>query len=132
MVVDYSQSVNCFTLLNSYFQSRINELTNTVEEYVYFSTWNLPSIKYEDLMKHCIACRQPYQFCQITFGITNCVVCFHHINKVIIGNSLMFGFPGNMFVCRESKGEHDINLKRFTETVKRFNLIYDQDKCTFS
>ena len=52
----------------------------------------------------------------------------------IADNSLYqtFAYLDNITICGKSQDEYDENLNKFTEVAKKFNSIYDHNKCSFS
>ena len=76
-----------------------------------------------------------YQFHSVLFGLTNRVACFQRIiDKFIADNSLSHTFPyiDNITICGKIQEEHNDNLNKFTKAAKKFNLIYNLNKCSFS
>ena len=83
MVVDYSQTINRFTLLDAYPLPKMDEMVEKVSRYCVFSTLDLKSayhqipIREEDKIFTAFeACGNLYQFRRIPFGITNGVSGF--------------------------------------------------------
>ncbi|GFT30829.1 putative retrovirus-related pol polyprotein from transposon opus [Trichonephila clavipes] len=82
MVVDYSQTINKYTLLDAY---------------------PLPKIE-EDSERHTAfeACGKLYQFLRVPFGVTNGVACFQRVIDKIIedeGLTLTYPFIDDVTVC---------------------------------
>ncbi|GFT05383.1 retrovirus-related Pol polyprotein from transposon opus [Trichonephila clavipes] len=116
MVVDYSQTINKYTLLDAY---------------------PLPKIK-DDSERHYTAfeaCGKLYQFLRVPFGVTNRVACFQRVIDKIIedeGLTLTYPFIDDVTVCGKDQKEHDDNLEKFMTVAKKYNLTLNEDKCTYS
>ena len=83
MVVDYSQTINRFTMLDAYPLPKIEEMVNKVAQYKMFSTLDMRSAYHQLEMnpfdKSYTAFEaggKLYQFCRVPFGLTNAVACF--------------------------------------------------------
>ena len=83
MVIDYSQTVNRYTLLNAYPSPSIDEMVNKIAQYEVFSTVDMRSAYYQmpintDDKQYTAfeAGGKLYQFCCMPFGLTNAVACF--------------------------------------------------------
>ena len=142
MVIDYSQTINRFTLLDAYRLPRIDEMVGKVAQYQFFSTLDLRnayhqiSIKDEDKPYTAFeADNKLYQFKRIPFGITNGVASFQRVIDDIVekeGLEDTFVYIDNVTVCGHSQEEHDENLKRFMDAVEKYRLTLNKDKCVFS
>ena len=76
-----------------------------------------------------------YQFCRVPFGVTNGVVCLQRIiDKFIADKSLSYTivYWDNITICGKNQEEHNENLNKFTEAAKKFNSIYNHNKCSSS
>jgi hypothetical protein len=83
MAIDYSQTINKFTLLDAFPLPRIDELINQIAQYMIFSTIDLRSAYHQVPLKNddktytafeargCL-----YQFTRLPVGVTNGVACF--------------------------------------------------------
>jgi hypothetical protein len=122
MVIDYSQTINCFTLLDAYLLLNFNELVNSVSKYLLFSTFDLKSA-YQQIS--CLKSDKYYttfesngllfQFKRIPFGLTNAVAQFQRImDKFIQENKSKntFVYLDNLLVCGTSKNKHGFNLEK--------------------
>ena len=142
LTVDYSETINRFTLLDAYPLPRINEMVNEMAQYRVFSTIDLKSAY------HQIPLREKdkpytafeangglYQFCRVPFGVTNGVAVFQRqMDSFVEENSLSGTFPylDNITICGRNQTEHDENLRRFLQAAKHINLTYNEEKCEFS
>lgn len=142
LAIDYSQTINKFTLLDAFPLPRIDELINEMAQYRVFSTVDLRSayhqvpLKEEDKpytafeAKGCL-----YQFTRLPFGVTNGVACFQReMIKFVQEESLQATFPylDNITICGKDQEDHDVNLKAFLEAAERKNITYNNDKSVFS
>ena len=82
-VMDYSQTINIFTLLDAYPLPWIEDMVNEMASYRVSSTLDLTSAYHQVAIKpeerKCTAFEAVgsiYQFCQIPFGVTNGVASF--------------------------------------------------------
>jgi hypothetical protein len=142
MVVDYSQTINRFTMLDAYPIPRIEELIQKVSQYKVFSTIDLksayhqvPILESEKQYTAFEAAGKLYQFLRIPFGVTNGVPDFQrNIDRIIMEEKLEGTFPylDDVTVCGRNKDEHDLNLERFMTAVKKYDLTLNPDKCNFS
>lgn len=142
MVIDYSRTINRFTQLDAYPLPRIEEIVNRVARYEVFSTIDMRSayhqfpIKEEDKPYTAFeACGQLFQFKRIPFGVTNGVAAFQRgIDGIIRAEKLTdtYAYIDDVTVCGKNQEEHDKNLKRFTEAVRKYNLTLNNEKSAFS
>ena len=142
LAIDYSQTINRFTLLDAFPLPRITDMVNKIAQYRVFSTIDLRSayhqvsLKEEDKPYTAFEARgNLYQFTHLPFGVTNGVDCFQReMMKFVDENGLEASFPylDNVTICGKDKEDHDANLKQFLEAVKCKNLCYKTEKCIFS
>ena len=142
MVIDYSQTINRFTLLDAYPLPRIDDTINAIAQYRIFSTIDLRSAYHQVSIKESDkpytafqAGDALYQFTRIPFGVTNGVACFQRIMSTIIAEDELQGttaYLDNVTICGKDQEEHDRNLKRFQEAASRRQITYNDDKSVFS
>ena len=142
LAIDYSQTINRFTLLDAFPLPRITDMVNKIAQYRVFSTIDLRSayhqvpLKEEDKPYTAFEARgNLYQFTRLPFGVTNGVACFQReMMKFVDENGLEASFPylDNVTICGKDQEDHDANLKQFLEAAKRKNLCYNTEKCIFS
>jgi len=142
MVIDYSKTINRFTLLDAYPLPRIDDIVNKVANYEFFSTIDLKSayhqVKIRNEEKHYTAfeaCGQLYQFKRIPFGVTNGVAAFQRvIDQVIRTEQLQdtYAYLDDVTICGKTQEQHDINLKKFIGAANTYNLTINNDKSSFS
>ncbi|GFW69689.1 retrovirus-related Pol polyprotein from transposon opus [Trichonephila clavipes] len=142
MVVDYSQTINKYTLLDAYPLPKIEEVILKISKNKVFSKIDLQSafhqIPIQDSERHYTAfeaCGKLYQFSRVPFGVTNGVACFQSVIDKIIedeGLTLTYPFIDDVTVCGKDQKEHDDNLEKFMTVAKKYNLTLNEDKCTYS
>ncbi|GFS90651.1 retrovirus-related Pol polyprotein from transposon opus [Trichonephila clavipes] len=142
MVVDYSQTINKYTLLDAYPLPKIEEVILKISKNKVFSKIDLQSayhqIPIQDSERHYTAfeaCGKLYQFLRVPFGVTNGVACFQRVIDKIIedeGLTLTYPFIDDVTVCGKDQKEHDDNLEKFMTVAKKYNLTLNEDKCTYS
>ena len=142
MAVDYSQTINRFTLLDAYPLPRIDDTINAIAQYRVFSTIDLRSAYHQVSIKESDkpytafqAGDALYQFTRIPFGVTNGVACFQRIMANIITSENLqgtFAYVDNVTICGKSQEEHDENLKRFQEVATKRQITYNDAKSIFS
>ena len=98
MVVDYSQTINRYTQLNTYLLPHIDEMVSNIFKYHIFSTLDLrsayhqlPTKPEEKPYMAFDACEHLYQFRRIPFGVTNGVTSFQRVIDKIISNEKLKG-----------------------------------------
>ncbi|GFU83676.1 retrovirus-related Pol polyprotein from transposon opus [Trichonephila clavipes] len=142
MVVDYSQTINKYTLLDAYPLPKIEEVILKISKNKVFSKIDLQSayhqIPIQDSERHYTAfeaCGKLYQFLRVPFGVTNGVACFQRVIDKIIedeGLTLTYPFIDDVSVCGKDQNEHDDNLEKFITVAKKYNLTLNEDTCTYS
>lgn len=142
LAIDYSQTMNRFTLLDAFPLPRISDMVNKIAQYRVFSTIDLRGAYHQVPLKEADkpytafeARGNLYQFTRLPFGVTNEVACFQReMMKFVDQNGLEASFPylGNVTICGKDQEDHHANLKRFLEAAKCRNLCYNTDKCIFS
>ena len=142
LVVDYSETINRFTLLDAYPLPRIDDMVNNIANYRVFSTIDLRSAYHQILISEADrpftafeANGGLYQFCRLPFGVTNGVSCFQReMDSFVEENSLKATFPylDNITICGKDQADHDANLEKFLIAAKKINLNYNKEKCEFS
>jgi len=142
LAVDYSETINRFTLLDGYPLPRIDDTVNKIAQYRVFSSIDLRSayhqIPIKDEDKPYTAFESDgslYQFTRVPFGVTNGVACFQRIMDAFIEEENLdatFAYLDNVTICGMNTEEHDRNLKQFLETASKKNIVYNETKCVFS
>ncbi|KAK3720969.1 hypothetical protein QZH41_006538 [Actinostola sp. cb2023] len=142
LAIDYSQTINRFTLLDAFPLPRINDTINDIAQYRVFSTVDLKSayhqvsLKDEDRPYTAFEARNGlFQFTRLPFGVTNGVACFQReMMKLVQEEDLKAVFPylDNITICGKNQEDHDKNLTCFLEAAKQKNITYNDDKSIFS
>ena len=142
VVVDYSRTVNRFTLLDAYPLPNISEMARNVASYQVFSTLDLKSAYHqvpirEEERKYTgfEAGSKLYQFLKIPFGVTNGVSCFQRtVDSIITKESLKdtFVYVDNITVCGQNQESHDRNLQKLYDSARKYNLTFNHDKSIIS
>ena len=141
MVVDFSRTINRFTLLDAFPLPKIDELVNEVAKNKVFSVIDLSDAYYQIPINEAErpytafeACGRLYQFTRIPMGVTNGVAAFQRVmTRFIEENELTgtYAYLDDLTICGSSLEEHDRNLQRFREAAKKHNLKLNEEKCKF-
>lgn len=142
MVVDYSQTINRYTLLDAYPVPNIDKMISEISKFSFYSTLDLKSAyhqvpipKKDRPFTAFEAGGALYQFKVIAFGLTNGVSGFQRfIDKIIRTENLsgVFAYIDDVTVCGRTKQEHDQNLNDFLKATKKYGLTLNEDKCRYS
>lgn len=142
LAIDYSETINKFTLLDSYPLPRIDEIVNKIAQFKVFSTIDLRSAYHQVAIRDSDkpytafeAGGKLYHFKRIPFGITNGVACFQRTMDSLIKEEGLVGtytYLDDVTICGNTQQEHDDNLAKFLEAAARRNMSYNEKKCTFS
>ena len=142
LVIDYSETINRFTLLDAYPLPHMGDLINQIAQYKVFSTIDLQSAYHQIELKESDkpftafeAAGGLYQFCRLPFGVTNGVACFQReMDGFVAEYSLKATFPylDDITICGRNQQEHDKNLAAFLSAAKSKGITYNEDKCEFS
>ena len=142
LAIDYSETINRFTLLDAYPLPRIDDTVTKIAQYNVWSTIDLRHAFHqvpicpEDMPYTAFeADGGLYEFTRLPFGVTNGVALFQReMDKFVQVNKLDATVPylDNVTICGKDQEHHDVNLKKFVEAASRFNLTYNESKCVFS
>ena len=142
MVVDYSQTVNKYTVLDAYPLPRIEDFVNKIAENTVFSQLDMKSaynqIPIKESDKPYTAFEgngKLYHFRRIPFGVTNGAAVFQRVmDDFIQMNDLKktYAYIDDITVCGKTQSEHDENVARFMEAVNRYKLTLNEAKCKWS
>ncbi|XP_076033649.1 uncharacterized protein LOC143020786 [Oratosquilla oratoria] len=138
MCVDYSQTVNSYTELDTYPLPRIDTMVNELSAYHVFSTFDLKSAYHQIPLKESDkkytafeANGHLYQFCRVPFGVTNGVAVFQRtMDKLVKEENLQCTFPylDNITIAGRTQEEHDRNVQHFLEVIHNRNLTLNTSK----
>ena len=142
LVVDYSETINRFTLLDAYPLPRIDDMLNNIAQYEVFSTVDLKTAYHQlelpESDREYTAFEANgglYHFTRLPFGVTNGVSCFQReMDSFVEEHALSATFPylDNITICGKDQADHDANLEKFMLAAKEVNLSYNEEKCEFS
>ncbi|KAK4320182.1 hypothetical protein Pmani_008945 [Petrolisthes manimaculis] len=142
MVVDYSRTINRFTLLDAYPIPHINKLVHSLAKYRIFTKLDLKSAYYqvplrddEKLYTAFEADGQLFQYTRIPFGLTNAVAAFQRLINTIISDSNLgdtFAYIDDVIICGFGQEDHDKNLENFRDVASKYNLTLNESKCQYS
>ena len=142
MVIDYSQTVNKFTLLDAYPLPHMQDIVRRIAQYKVYLTLDLTSAYHQvelpssdRLYTAFQADGSLWQWKRIPFGLTNAVPCFQRIVDDIIksnGCEGTFAYLDNITVSGATQEDHDKNLSKFLSVPETHNLIFNEAKCAYS
>ena len=138
LAIDYSQTINKFTLLDAYPFPNKAEQVNQISQYKYYSHLDLRSayhqIPIKEEERHFTAFEANgalYQFTRMPFGVTNGVSKFQRfVDDFIKDYNLKdtFALLDNVTICGNTLQEHDQNLNAFMKAAKQMNFTFNEDK----
>ena len=141
MVIDDSQTVNRFALLDAYPLPNVDEQISAIAKGTIFSTLDLKSAYYQ--IPLCPDDRQftaleadgkLYQYTRLPFGVANGVSFFQRIVNELIAKCELHGtyaYLDNTTVSGVNKNDHDAKLKALIEAAEVEKLTFNFDKCVF-
>lgn len=142
MCIDYSQTINRYTLLDAYPLPNIEEIVTKVAKYSVFSAIDLqsayhqiPILTRERPYTAFEAAGNLYQFCRIPFGVTNGVSSFQRTIDWIIrkeGLDGTFAYLDDITICGNTQLEHDRNLNQFLQAARKYGLTLNKEKSKFN
>ena len=138
MVVDYSQTINRFTVVDAYPLPKIDEQVNNLAQCSWFSPLDLKSAYYqisinpEDKIYTAFEANgKLYQYWRLPFDGTNGVSAFQRIiDRLISQNKLKgtYAYLDNITIGGTDRRDHDINLERFLLAAARVCLTFNEAK----
>ena len=142
MVIDYSQIVNKFSLLDAYSLPHMQDIVTRIAQYKVYSMLNLTSAYHQvklpssdRLYTTFQADGSLWQWKRIPFSLINAVPCFQRIVDDIIeynGCKGTFAYLDNITVGGATQEDHDKNLSKFLSVSKTHNLTFNEAKCVYS
>ena len=142
MIVDYSQTVNRYPLLDAYPLPSVDEQVAKIAKCSVFSTLDLKSAYYqvplsvEDRPYTAFEAEgKLYQYTQLPFGVTNDVSFFQRIIDNIIAKYNLrdtYTYLDNITVCGKTMKDHEHNLKTLFSAAKSENVTFNNSKCVFA
>ena len=141
MVVDYSQTINRYTLLDAYPLPKIDEIIAQIAKGSVYSTLDLKSAYYqiplppEDRPYTAFeACGKLYQYTRLPFGVTNGVSFFQRPADELIEKYKLSGaiaYLDNITVSGVNKNDHDIKLNALLNAANSEGLTFNDSKCIY-
>ncbi|XP_031355746.1 uncharacterized protein LOC116180058 [Photinus pyralis] len=138
LVIDYSQTINRYTLLDAYPLPNMEELVSNISNYSIFSAIDLqsayhqiPILSEERLYTVFEAHGNLYQFRRIPFGVTNGVSSFQGVLDWIIREEELEGtyvYLDDITICGKTLQEHDKNLEKFMAAASKYGLTINKEK----
>lgn len=138
MVVDYSQTINRYTMLDAYPLPNIDEQIAEIAKGSVFSTLDLKSAYYQIPLQpedrpHTAfeAGGKLYHYTRLPFGVTNGVSYFQRfIDSVIEKYSLRgtYAYVDNITVCGKDSFDHDVKLKALFTAAEKEGLTFNKNK----
>ena len=142
MTVDYSQTINKYSLVDAYPLPRIDDQVNEISKNRIFSTIDLkeayhqiPLREEEQLYTVFEADGRLYQFTVLPNGVNNGVPCFQReMDKFVERNELQKTYPylDNLTICGADQAEHDDNYSRTIEACKNEDVELNDKKSVIS
>jgi len=141
LVIDYSTTINRFTLLDAYPVPNIEELANTVAQDKFYSLLDLrsayhqaPLLPEERQYTAFETSGRLFQYKRLAFGVTNGVAAFQRcIDNFIKRYNLknVYAYLDDITVTGATLAEHDINLKLLLDAANECNLTLNETKSNF-
>ena len=140
MVIDYSQTINRYTLLDAYPLPKIDEMINKMVQYngVYSSValtsaYQIPLNPEDCPYTAYEAGGKLYQFTRLPQGITNGVSSFQCKMDGFIDDNIKDTFPylDNVHVFGRTLEEHNANLAKFKAVATENNLTINENKSIY-
>ncbi len=138
MVIDYSKTINKYTLLDAYPLPRIDDIAFEVSRSKIYSTFDLknayhqiPMLENEKQFTGFEADGNLFQFSRIPFGVTNGVSAFQRVISGLIRNEKLektWAYLDNVTVGGKNQEEHDHNVKSFMVIIAKYNLTLNHEK----
>ena len=138
LVVDYSRTINKFTLQDAYPLPNLDQLALEVSRYKYYSTFDLRSAYHQIPIPESDrqftafeADKQLFQFTVIPFGVTNGPPGFQRVIDRHIAEADLnatYAYMDDITVCGMTREEHDVNVQQFCDMLKLQNLELNPDK----
>ena len=138
MVVDYSRTINRFTLLDAFPLPSIETTVSKIAQFSRYSSYDLRSAYYQlpilDSEKEYTAFEAAgglWEFNVVPFGATNGVPVFCRALSELIeaeGLRATVAYVDNVTICGDTTEELDHNVQRWLETCRKHGLTLNEDK----
>ncbi|KAL5255551.1 hypothetical protein ACHWQZ_G010951 [Mnemiopsis leidyi] len=138
LVVDYSRTINKYTMLDAYPLPNLDELAHKVAQFSIYSSYDLKSA-YHQVPLHELdkiytafeASGRLYQFTRIPFGVTNGVAAFQRFMDSVIDSEKtegIFAYLDNITIGGIDQADHDSKVERFEQIVSKYGLTLNHSK----
>jgi len=132
--IDYSVTINRFTLLDAYPLPNIEDLVDWIAHDKYFSSIDLqlayhqvPLLAEERHYTAFVADGQLFQYKRLPFGVTHGVFAFQRsINEFNLKK--VYAYLDDLTVTGETLEEHDRNLRCLLDPAAACNLTINEEK----
>ena len=138
MVVDYSRTINKYTMLDAYPLPNLDELAHKVAQFSVYSSYDLKSAYHQVPIRDSDkpytafeASGRLYQFNRIPFGVTNGVAAFQRFMDNVIdseGALGTFAYLDNITIGGKDQLDHDTKVEKFEAIVSKYGLTLNHDK----
>ena len=142
LVIDFSNTINIHTPLDSYPSARIDDILNQVASNQVFSKIDLASAYHQvplDPRDYKLtafeACGQLYEFTKLPFGCCNAVAIFQRTMDEFIKNNKLqktYAYMDDIIIAGSTQNEHDTNLAAFKSAAESSGIEMNNEKCKFS
>ena len=142
LVIDYSRTINKFTLQDAYPLPNLDTLANKIANFRVFSAFDLrsayhqvPILDHEKPYTAFEASGRLWQFTSIPFGVMNGGATFQRIIDSMIdehGLKGTFAYLDNVTVCGVDQNDHDHNVDRFLCVSQQYGITLNEDKTVSS
>ena len=142
LVIDYSRTINKFTLQDAYPLPNRDTIANKVASFRVFSAFDLrsayhqiPILDHEKPYTAFEASGRLWQFKSIPFGVMNGGATFQRIiDRMIDEHGLKgtFAYLDNVTVCGIDQNDHDYNVDRFLSVSQQYGITLNEDKTVSS
>ena len=142
MVINFSNTINVYTLVDAYPTARVDNILDKVATNVLFSTIDLCSAYHQIPLHHddCKytafeACGKLFEFTCLPFGCTNAVAIFQRIMDAFIkkyGLKSTYAYVDDVIIGGTTQAEHDVNLGRYMAAAADYKMQINETKCRFS
>ena len=139
LVIDYSTTVNLYTIPDAYPIPRIDEVLEEMGSCHYFSVFDLGKAYYqvplpEDERPFTAfeAAGDLYQYTRFSLGLSDAVPCFQRaIDSVCDGLNKTRPILDDVLVGGTTREVHDANVKAFLSRAREKGLSFNSKKCSF-
>ena len=142
MVVDYSRTINKFTMLDAYPLPNLDDQVRKISRYSVYSTYDLKSayhqVPIQESEKHYTAFEalgKLYEFNVIPFGVMNGVAAFQRVIDMLIekeGLEGTFAYLDNITIGGDNQEDHDKKDADFLKMAKKYGLTLNDARTVSS